>query len=129
MGCWHGRERAFYDVVRSVNNRHRAFAPCCKSGFTAEYIEKDVEIRVTLVGESVFAAELHSQAHEDAVVDWRKGDVFAIEHRIHELPAAVQRQCIDLQAYGLQFGAIDLIRRKDETYIFLELNPNVNMGG
>ncbi|GAA5107770.1 MvdC/MvdD family ATP grasp protein [Nocardia iowensis] len=90
-----------------------------------EYIEKDVELRVTVVGRSVFAAELDSQSHQDASVDWRRGDVLAIEHRVHELPIEVRQKCVSLvEELDLEFGAIDMIKCKDGRYVFLEINPN-----
>ncbi|RSN03147.1 hypothetical protein DMB42_35565 [Nonomuraea sp. WAC 01424] len=94
-----------------------------------EYVDKDIELRVTVVGESIFCAELLSQNNTDALVDWRQGDIFEIEHRIHELPAPVRAQCLRLvRSYGLEFGAIDMIRRPDGDYVFLELNPNGQYG-
>ncbi|WP_378742845.1 hypothetical protein [Nocardia brasiliensis] len=90
-----------------------------------EYIEKDVELRVTVVGRSVFAAELHSQSHQEASVDWRRGDVLTIEHRVHELPIAVRQKCVSLvEELDLEFGAIDMIKCRDGRYVFLEINPN-----
>jgi hypothetical protein len=38
------------------------------------YVEKKVELRVTVVGERVFAAEIHSQATNHTRHDWRKYD-------------------------------------------------------
>jgi glutathione synthase/RimK-type ligase-like ATP-grasp enzyme len=94
-----------------------------------EYVDKAVELRVTVVGEFTFVAELDSQASPMTAVDWRKGDVFEIPHRVHELPQAVHRQCIALtKSYGLNFGAIDLIRRSDGVYVFLEINANGQYG-
>jgi glutathione synthase/RimK-type ligase-like ATP-grasp enzyme len=93
--------------------------------FFQEYIEKDVELRVTVVGRSVFAAELDSQSHDEARIDWRRGDVLAMEHRVHNLPVEVRQKCVSLvEQFHLEFGAIDMIKCKDGRYVFLELNPN-----
>lgn len=42
----------------------------------------------------------------------------------HALPKEVQVKCIKLlQTFGLFYGAIDLIRTVDGTYVFLEMHP------
>jgi glutathione synthase/RimK-type ligase-like ATP-grasp enzyme len=90
-----------------------------------EYVDKDIELRVTVVGDHVFAAEIHSQDAVESRVDWRQGDVFDIEHRPHDLPNVVEDQCRQLvRGFGLEFGAIDIIKSPDGRYVFLELNPN-----
>jgi hypothetical protein len=50
-----------------------------------EYVEKELELRITIVGDEVFPCEIHSQSNEKARVDWRK-DTLNLTHRIHNLP-------------------------------------------
>lgn len=89
------------------------------------YIEKLLEIRVTVVGQDVFAVELHTQEVADAIHDWRRANVNNIKHRRHKLPVRIEEKCITLvRTLDLQFGAIDLILKPDGEYIFLEINPN-----
>lgn len=89
-----------------------------------EYVPKQVELRVTVVDDLVFAAEIDSQQHEKTRIDWRHYDV-AIPYRAAELPDAVAARCVELtSSYGLNFGAIDLILTPDGRYVFLEINPN-----
>jgi glutathione synthase/RimK-type ligase-like ATP-grasp enzyme len=46
-------------------------------------------------------------------------------HLVEQLPTQIEERCIALvEAYGLSFGAIDLVRRTSGEYVFLELNPN-----
>jgi glutathione synthase/RimK-type ligase-like ATP-grasp enzyme len=98
-------------------------------GYFQEYVEKEIEIRATVVAENVFSAELHSQSKSVSEVDWRKGNIFELEHRVHALPSNVADQCIALtRAYGLQYSAIDLIKKPDGSYVFLEINPNGQYG-
>lgn len=88
-------------------------------------IAKRVDIRVTVVGERVFAAAIHSQGAADSEVDWRQGDGPRLPHEAIELPAEVSLRCAELvKALGLGFGAIDLIHGTDGAYWFLEINPN-----
>jgi hypothetical protein len=94
-----------------------------------ESIDKAVELRVTVVGERVFAAEIHSQASNHARTDWRKYDHANVSHGVHELPEALQRNCVALvRKLGLRYGAIDLILTPDGRYVFLEVNPNGEYG-
>lgn len=90
-----------------------------------ERIEKAFELRITVVGREVFAAEIHSQLSPRTRDDWRRYDFDNTPHKIHRLPNAVTESCLRLLAhYGLNFGAIDMIVTPDEEYVFLELNPN-----
>jgi glutathione synthase/RimK-type ligase-like ATP-grasp enzyme len=88
------------------------------------YVPKDIELRVTVVGDRVFAAAIHSQAAAHAKHDWRKYDRTRVPYRRHQLPAEVAAACVAITArLGLRYGAIDLIRRPDGVHVFLEINP------
>jgi glutathione synthase/RimK-type ligase-like ATP-grasp enzyme len=89
-----------------------------------EYVPKDVEIRVNVIGDVVLSAEIHSQEMETTRVDWRYYHP-DMTYAIHQLPLPVEDGCRSIvRLYGLNFAAIDLIRRPDGGYTFLELNPN-----
>lgn len=93
-------------------------------GVFQEQVDKDVELRVTVIGDEVFTAEIHSQTNERTRDDWRHYDV-EIPWRAGTLPDDVARRCVELtRGYGLNFGAIDLIRTPDGRHVFLEINPN-----
>ena len=90
-----------------------------------ENVEKTSDIRVTVVGEEVFAAEILSQDRESSKVDWRATDDPDLEHRVHDLPPTLANLCLRLVAnLGLAFGAIDFALKADGTYVFFEINPN-----
>lgn len=89
-----------------------------------EYVPKRTEVRVTVVGDEVFAAEIDSQSHERTSVDWRHYDV-AVPYRAADLPREVADRCYAItRSYGLNFSTIDLILTPDGRYVFLEINPN-----
>lgn len=89
-----------------------------------EYVPKSVELRVTIVGDEVFAAEIHSQGDEGTAVDWRQHDV-EIPYEKAILPKEVADHCLAyVRSYGLNFSAIDLILTPDGRYVFVENNPN-----
>lgn len=89
-----------------------------------EYVPKRIEVRVTVFGSQVFAAELDSQASRFCRYDWRYMVMEDIAHRPHQLPDAIERQCLGLvRALGLTNGAIDLVVTPAGEYVFLEINP------
>jgi glutathione synthase/RimK-type ligase-like ATP-grasp enzyme len=88
-------------------------------------IPKRCDVRVTVVGEQTFAAEINSQTNIETEVDWRRGDHIDLSHTIHPLPSAIQKKCVMItHAFNLRFSAIDLVLDPSGNYWFLELNPN-----
>lgn len=98
------------------------YAPC----FFQEYVEKAYELRITVVGKKIFAAEIHSQKMEKTKVDWRNcSEIDEIPYFPHNLPQDISLKCHSLlKEMGLIFGAIDMIYTPDKRYIFLEINAN-----
>jgi len=89
------------------------------------YVPKRVELRITVVGEAVFAAEIHSQVSRHTRHDWRRYDWDQTPYYPHQLPKSVEQQCFQLvKQLGLCFGAIDMVLTPDGRYVFLEINPN-----
>lgn len=89
------------------------------------YVPKRLELRITVVGERVFAAEIHSQKANRTRVDWRRYDLQHTPHHPHALPDDVRRGCVELvKRLGLCYGAIDMVLTPDGRYVFLEINPN-----
>ena len=99
--------------------------------FLQKYIAKKTELRITVVGEKVFACEIDSQSCKETEEDWRK-HIFLkeeIPHRVYNLPYNVKNKCIKLtKELGLYFGAIDMILTPNDEYVFLEINPNGQWG-
>lgn len=88
-------------------------------------VPKRYDLRVTVIGEQVFACRIESQEDDDARVDWRRGELHDLAHRVEALPEHVAAACLALtHDYNLRFAAIDLARRPDGGYTFFELNPN-----
>ncbi|MBU1700011.1 MAG: hypothetical protein KJ970_03430 [Candidatus Eisenbacteria bacterium] len=90
-----------------------------------KYVPKKAEIRVTVIGNRIFAVELDSQSQIESIHDWRRGDTAKIRHGSHQLPLETENACRALvKELGLAFGAIDLILTPKGEYVFLEINPN-----
>jgi hypothetical protein len=89
-----------------------------------ENVAKQLEVRVTVVGDHVFAAEIDSQCSHRTRQDWRHYDHANTRLAVHELPRDVERRCVELtRRLDLCFGAIDLIMTPAGEYVFLEINP------
>jgi hypothetical protein len=87
-----------------------------------ELLPRRSELRVTVIGEEVFAAELRPDDPGDAPVDWRDAET---TYRPADPPGEVAERCLRLtRGYGLNFAAIDLAVTPDDRYVFLEINPN-----
>lgn len=88
-----------------------------------EYIEAVCDLRVTLVGEAVFAAAIYTH-----------GKTYPADYRMHlrharikpfSLPQSVEKKLSDLiRRLGLFYGAVDLRLTPDGQYVFLEVNPS-----
>ncbi|BCJ39114.1 ATP-grasp ribosomal peptide maturase [Actinocatenispora thailandica] len=92
-----------------------------------EWIDKDHEVRLTVVGDRYFAARLTARS-EAARTDWRS-DYDSVDYAVTEVPdgvrAAVARMLAEL---GLRFAAMDFVVRPDGRWYFLDLNPNGQWG-
>ncbi len=86
-----------------------------------ERLHPKTDIRVTIVGDQLWAASISLDGHP-IEGDWRlHGDT--VDFREHDLPASVSRRCHELTSgLGLSFAAIDLAISGDD-YVYLELNP------
>jgi glutathione synthase/RimK-type ligase-like ATP-grasp enzyme len=87
-----------------------------------EYVPAEVDLRITVVGDEIFAAEIHSQRTRYRV-DMRMDINNALIAPV-KLPAELEDGLHRLMAkLGLVYGAIDMRRSPDGAHIFLEINP------
>jgi hypothetical protein len=87
-----------------------------------EKIEKGVDVRVNIFGDTVFACEITTTIPE-ADLDWRIDSTG--EWQEHRLPDETSHRLKALlQALGLHYGCIDLRRQPDGEYRFFEVNPS-----
>ncbi|NOK58996.1 MAG: hypothetical protein GFH25_541218n27 [Chloroflexi bacterium AL-N10] len=106
-------ELTYLDTIR--------LAPCQFQ----EYIPKKTELRVTVIGDTVFAVEIDSQAHEESRIDWRALPPEDLSWRQVHLPSALVDKCLAfVHNYHLNYSAMDFIVTPDDRYVFLENNPN-----
>ena len=91
-----------------------------------EFVPAEVDLRVTVVGEELFAAAIHSQELPYAL-DFRLFLETGSGVRMSATAAAATRWKTGLlrllKHAGLRYGAIDMRRTPDGRYVFLEVNP------
>jgi glutathione synthase/RimK-type ligase-like ATP-grasp enzyme len=88
-------------------------------------VVKRYDVRVTVIGEDVFAARIEADHDAEGRTDWRRAQPETLRYAVERLPEETAELCRRLVAgYGLSFGAIDLARRPDGGYTFFEINPN-----
>jgi hypothetical protein len=86
-------------------------------------VAKDYELRVTVVGDEIFACRINSQAHESARVDWRQAGYDTLDIHSCQIEESVADRCRALlRALNLETGGIDLIVTPEGSTVFLEIN-------
>lgn len=88
-----------------------------------ERIPKTHEVRLTVVGTDMFAAEIHAGT-EVARVDWRS-DYDALTYDVCDVPDDVRAGVLGwLEHFGLAFGAFDFAVTPSGDWVMFECNPS-----
>jgi hypothetical protein len=90
-----------------------------------ERVDKQCDVRVTAVGDLLFAASVHVP---EGVTDWRIMQEEADYHRVAVPDETAQAIRTYLQLQGLTYGAFDFSVDRDGVWWFLECNPNGQWG-
>jgi len=94
-------------------------APC----IFQEYVPKQVELRVTAIGNQIFTVAIDAQRSPRGREDWRRFDHDNTSYEGYELPEPLKALIRDLlQRLGLVFAGIDLVLTPDGRFVFLEVN-------
>lgn len=92
-------------------------------GIFQHYIDKSFDIRITVVGQHMFAARIW-RSDKQAYVDWRPhiaDDDIVVEP--FDLPAAVEANLRAMMGrLNIVFGCIDLVADREGNLFFLEVN-------
>lgn len=86
-----------------------------------EYLYPKVDLRVTVVGEKVFAVKITKEGIGIAG-DWRK-EKENVDFIEIDIPIDINKKCVEIvNNLGLSFGGVDLILH-NEVFYFIEVNP------
>jgi hypothetical protein len=92
----------------------------------AEVLERAFEYRVTVVGERLFATEIHV---DGPYLDIRAVPDGSTTYRPGTLPVELARRVVSVtRDFGLVFAAWDLIATHKNRFLTLELNPGGQWG-
>ena len=90
-----------------------------------EYIDKELELRITIVRDHIYCAAIESQKHERCSVDSRMFRGTGLTYYPYELDSSTKSRLIGLvRHYGLNYAAIDIILDRQGRYVFLEVNSS-----
>jgi hypothetical protein len=116
--------RVIYSTLISKNdikNSKHTFAMA--PGIYQAYIEKNYELRITIVGEKLFIAHIDSQSSKETSIDWRKNQLRSMYKPGKISPELLKKLKKFHRLAGLRYAAYDFIVDKNENEIFLECNP------
>ena len=94
-------------------------------------IPKAKELRITIVGDTIFPVAFETAGVPDADVDWRRLglDITNIAHTVHPLPNSLEASLRHyMRRLNLVFGCVDMILTPGGEYVFLEINPSGQWG-
>lgn len=90
-----------------------------------EYIEKKSDIRVVVIGNTIYAFEILSQENELSIEDFRGVAPAQLKHNLIRLPKILEAQIFAyMDNQKLIYSAFDFVLSKNDTFFFIENNPN-----
>src|SRR5579859_75091 len=105
-GFFAGTERVCYTTPLTLADLDNLDLIRLTPGIFQENVRKAIELRITVIGRTVFATEIHSQARAESRNDWRGAEADDLLHRPHRLPEEIERRCLQfLERLGLAYGA------------------------
>ncbi|WP_162922469.1 hypothetical protein [Aliivibrio sp. EL58] len=87
--------------------------------YLQDYIEKDYEVRVTVIDNNFFPVKITSTNN----IDWRKPNN-TVSYSMFDIPNEIKEKCLNyMKLCNMHFGCFDLLI-KDSNWYFLEMNAN-----
>lgn len=91
-------------------------------GIFQELVPKSFELRITVIGNRLFAVKLRSQEIEEAKIDYRLA-ITEVPLEPFTVTPALVKACLKMMAeLGLVFGCFDFIVTPSGDFVFLEVN-------
>ncbi len=118
-----GTERALFTTPLSADMvQQRARNIAASPGIYQPLLKKRHELRVTVVGNEIFAVQIDSQSRDDTRIDWRRNPMDVPYRPVHLPTGLIDRLLAFHRGQGLFFGAYDFVVTPDDRYVFLEVN-------
>ncbi|MFI6024414.1 ATP-grasp ribosomal peptide maturase [Amycolatopsis magusensis] len=93
-----------------------------------ERVPKVRDVRATVVGKRVFAANILADEAVGELLDWR-ANYQALRYEPVDLPESVESSLLKMtDQLGLSFAAADFVVTSDDTHYFVDLNPSGQWG-
>ena len=87
--------------------------------YLQDYLEKDYEVRITIIDENIFPVKILSKNN----IDWRKPNN-TVSYSACSIPKDIRCKCLHfMDLCNMKFGCFDFII-KDDTWYFLVMNAN-----
>ena len=115
---------AFSSIIdrKLIKEQARSISIC--PAIYQEYIVKDFELRITIIGTEIFAVRIDGNLNENSRIDWRK-NIFSDMYSIWTIENELKSKLLYLHnELGLIYATYDLIVDKSGKIIFLEVNPS-----
>ncbi len=94
-----------------------------------EKIDKQYELRLIYVDGEFFTGKINAEKSIAGSIDWRAATDIRPSWEKYNLPSEVELSIKKMmKKMNLFFGAIDIIRKKNGQYVFLEVNPQGEWG-
>ena len=125
-----GKVHLFYTTYIRKNEELDLSGLCVSPTIFQQVVAKTHDLRVTVVGNEVFACKIEVKGSLSEEIDWRKGiGSNDLVYSPLDLDEEISMKCVALtSALGILFSAIDLAVDKDGKVWFLEVNPNGQWG-
>ncbi|MFE7132764.1 ATP-grasp ribosomal peptide maturase [Streptomyces sp. NPDC057638] len=92
-----------------------------------QWVDKAYEVRLTAVGNRMFAAEIHAGS-EASRIDFRR-DYSSLTYVVREVPDPIRRGVLAvMRAFGLRYVAMDFLVSRGGGWYAVDVNPNGQFG-
>jgi ATP-GRASP peptide maturase of grasp-with-spasm system len=121
-----GDEKYFYMLSSLVENKNSSpEGAFVFPSLLQNYIEKDFEIRTFYLDGKCRSIAIFSQSDQQTQIDFRNyNDLRPNRYVPYKLPNDIEKKLKRLmKMLQLESGSIDFIKTKNDSYIFLEVNP------
>lgn len=94
-------------------------------GFFQKYIDKEYDLRVILVHNTIFPIAIYSQSSDVSKTDWRRGNLDKLECKVIDIPSHISDACIKLNdRLNIVNSTLDFAVDNSGNYYFLDFNPS-----